>query len=164
MQSPQAPSTATAADATLLPPKELARAVGAAMFAADTASREFMHMELLTCEPGHASMRMEVRPELLNGLSICHGGFIFTLADSTFAFACNSYNTMTVAAGCNIDFLKPARLGDVLTCTGEEQSLQGRHGVYDMRVTNQRGETVALFRGKSTQISGKVLPDAAGQN
>lgn len=129
------------------------------MFASDKASREFMQMELLACEPGHARMRMLVRPELLNGLSICHGGFIFTLADSTFAFACNSHNTKTVASGCSIEFLTSARLGDMLTCTGQEQSLQGRHGVYDMRVTNQHGDTVALFRGKSTQIRGKVLPD-----
>lgn len=129
------------------------------MFASDRASREFMQMELLGCAPGQASMRMTVRAELLNGLAICHGGFIFTLADSTFAFACNSYNRMTVAAGCNIELLKPARLGDVLTCIGQEQSLQGRHGIYDMRVQNQHGEAVALFRGKSTQIGGTVLPD-----
>lgn len=141
-------------------PLELARDVGAAMFAADRASREFMQMELLACEPGRASMRMTVRAELLNGLAICHGGFIFTLADSTFAFACNSYNRMAVAAGCSIEFLKSAQQGDVLTCVGEEQSLQGRHGIYDMRVSNQRGETIALFRGKSTQISGTLLPDA----
>ncbi len=160
MQSAQPQSSLLPTVATRSP-QDLARAVGAAMFAADKASREFMQMELLACEPGYASMRMAVRPELLNGLSICHGGFIFTLADSTFAFACNSYNTMTVASGCSIEFLKPARLGDVLTCTGQEQSLQGRHGVYDMRVTNQRGETVALFRGKSAQISGKVLPESA---
>ena len=140
---------------------DLARQVGETMFAADRASRETMGMELVGCEPGRATMRMQVQALHLNGHQICHGGFIFTLADSTFAFACNSHNTKTVASGCSIEFLKPARLGDVLTCTGQEQSLQGRHGVYDMRVTNQRGETVALFRGKSTQISGKVLPDPA---
>ena len=119
MQSAQPHSAA----ATTPLPHDLARAVGVAMFASDKASREFMQMELLACEPGHASMRMAVRPELLNGLSICHGGFIFTLADSTFAFACNSYNTMTVASGCSIEFLKSARLGDILTCIGQEQSL-----------------------------------------
>ena len=161
MQSTQSRS---GTEATLLLPSDLARAVGAAMFAADTASREFMQMELLACEPGRASMRMAVRPELLNGLSICHGGFIFALADSTFAYACNSYNMMTVASGCSIEFLKSARVGDVLTCIGQEQSLQGRHGVYDMRVANQHGETVALFRGKSTQISGMVLPESAASD
>lgn len=97
---------------------ELARAVGTSMFAADHATRVFMQMELLGCEPGHARMRMTVRDELLNGHKICHGGFIFTLADSTFAYACNSHNKVTVAAGCSIEFLKPALPGDVLTCTG----------------------------------------------
>lgn len=138
--------------------RELARAVGESMFAADLASRAFMQMELLSCEPGRARMRMTVRDELLNGHRICHGGFIFTLADSTFAFACNSYNKVTVAAGCSIEFLKPAQPGDVLTCTGQEQTLQGRHGIYDMRVENQRGEVVAMFRGKSAQIAGTVIP------
>ena len=138
----------------------LAREVGASMFAADRASREFMQMELLSCEPGRAVMRMTVREPMLNGHEICHGGLIFTLADSTFAFACNSYNKVSVAAGCSIEFLRPAHLGDVLTCEGVEQTLQGRHGIYDMRVSNQRGEVVAMFRGKSAQIQGAVIPEA----
>lgn len=139
----------------------LARRVGESMFAADRASREFMQMELLSCAPGRAVMRMTVRQDMLNGHEICHGGLIFTLADSTFAFACNSYNKVAVAAGCSIEFLKPAQLGDVLTCEGVEQTLQGRHGIYDMRVSNQRGEVVAMFRGKSAQIQGTVIPEAA---
>lgn len=139
-------------------PLLLARQVGAAMFCADRASRDFMQMELLACEPGRASLRMAVRAEMLNGHQLCHGGFIFTLADSTFAFACNSHNLVTVAAGCSIEFLKPAYLGDVLTCDGVEQTLQGRHGIYDMRVRNQHGELVAMFRGKSATIKGHVLP------
>jgi len=137
---------------------DLARRVGEAMFASDAASRETMGMELLACEPGRAVMRMVVRPLHLNGHKICHGGFIFTLADSTFAFACNSRNHNTVAAGCSIEFLKPAHEGDVLTCEGVEQVHSGRHGVYDMRVSNQKGQTVALFRGKSAQIAGTVIP------
>ena len=137
----------------------LAQRVGQAMFAADRASRETMGMELLACEPGRALMRMTVQPLHLNGHQICHGGFIFTLADSTFAFACNSRNHNTVAAGCSIEFLKPAHAGDVLTCEGVEQVQSGRHGVYDMRVTNQHGDVVALFRGKSAQIKGHVLVD-----
>lgn len=141
-------------------PHDLARRVGASMFAADHASRAFMQMELLECESGRARMRLTVRAEHLNGHAICHGGFIFTLADSTFAFACNSHNKAAVAAGASIEFLKPARLGDVLTCTGVEQVLQGRHGIYDMQVRNQHGETVAMFRGKSAQIPGAVLPAA----
>ncbi|HEY1225798.1 MAG TPA: hotdog fold thioesterase, partial [Ramlibacter sp.] len=82
----------------------------------------------------------------------------FALADSTFAFACNSRNQSTVAAGCSIEFLNPGRHGDVLTCEGVEQVLQGRHGIYDMKVTNQRGEVVAMFRGKSAQVQGQVIP------
>jgi acyl-CoA thioesterase len=143
----------------MMDPHALAAKVGESMFAADRASREFMRMELVGCEPGRASMRMTVRQEMLNGHEICHGGFIFTLADSTFAFACNSHNKATVAAGCSIEFLKPGKLGDVLTCEGVEQMLQGRHGIYDMKVTNQRGEVVAMFRGKSAQIQGHVIPE-----
>ncbi|MDO8387532.1 MAG: hydroxyphenylacetyl-CoA thioesterase PaaI [Polaromonas sp.] len=137
----------------------LARRVGESMFAADTASRDTMGMELLVCEPGRALMRMTVAERHLNGHKICHGGFIFTLADSTFAFACNSRNRVTVAAGCSIEFLKPGLPGDVLTCEGVEQVLQGRHGIYDMKVSNQRGEVVAMFRGKSAQLPGTVLTD-----
>ncbi|RPE67660.1 acyl-CoA thioesterase [Tibeticola sediminis] len=140
--------------------RALAQRVGQAMFAADVASRETMGMELLECAPGRAVMRMTVQPLHLNGHRICHGGFIFTLADSTFAFACNSYNKNAVAAGCSIEFLKPAHEGDVLTCEGVEQVLSDRHGIYDMTVRNQHGQVVALFRGKSAQISGTVLPEA----
>jgi acyl-CoA thioesterase len=139
----------------------LAARVGEAMFSVDAASKDFMQMELVTCEPGRAVMRMKVREPMLNGHRICHGGLIFTLADSTFAFACNSHNKVTVAAGCSIEFLKPAHLDDVLTCEGVEQMLQGRHGIYDMKVSNQRGEVVAMFRGKSASIQGTVIPEGA---
>jgi acyl-CoA thioesterase len=140
---------------------ELAARVGRVMFEADRATREFMQIELVSCEPGRAVIRMAVRAAMLNGHDICHRGLIFTLADSTFAYACNSRDRATVAAGCSIEFLQPARQGDVLTCEGREQALQGRHGVYDMAVRNQHGELVALFRGKSTQIKGHVLPEPA---
>lgn len=140
-------------------PEQLAAAVGEAMYADDPAVRDFMGIELLACEPGRAVMRMRVRAPMLNGHKICHGGLIFTLADSTFAYACNSRNKATVAAGASIEFLKPAHLDDVLTCEGVEQVLQGRHGVYDMKVTNQRGEVVAVFRGKSATIQGTVIPE-----
>ncbi len=139
----------------------LAQKVGQTMFAADIASKDTMGMELLGCEPGRATMRMTVQPLHLNGHQICHGGFIFTLADSTFAFACNSHNKSAVAAGCSIEFLKPGQLGDVLTCEGIEQTLLGRHGIYDMRVINQRGEVIAMFRGKSAQIQGSVIPESS---
>ena len=138
-------------------PEALAAKVGETMFAVDVASKDTMGMELLLCAPGHARMRMQVREFHLNGHGICHGGFIFTLADSTFAFACNSHNNNAVAAAASIEFLKPAQLGDVLTSTGVEQVLVGRHGVYDMTVRNQRDEVIALFRGKSAQIAGTVV-------
>ena len=137
----------------------LAQRVAETMFAADRASRELMQMVLVSCAPGRATMRMTVREEQLNGHQICHGGFIFTLADSTFAFACNSYNKSAVAASASIEFLIAGQLGDVLTCVAQEQVLQGRHGIYDMRVTNQRGEVIAMFRGKSAQIAGTVIPE-----
>ncbi len=137
--------------------RQLAARVGESMFAVDLASKDTMGMELLACEPGRAVMRMRVQALHLNGHQICHGGFIFTLADSTFAFACNSYNKVAVAAGASIEFLRPAREGDVLTCEGVERVLQGRHGVYDMTVRNQDNEVVAMFRGKSAQIAGTVV-------
>jgi acyl-CoA thioesterase len=138
--------------------RALAARVGEAMFAADRATRDFMRMELVSCEPGRAVLRMVVREAMLNGHDICHGGLIFALADSTFAYACNSRNKATVASGCSIEFLKPGRRGDVLTCEGVEQVLKGRHGIYDMKVSNQAGEVVAVFRGRSTQVQGSVLP------
>jgi acyl-CoA thioesterase len=138
-------------------PEALAAKVGQTMFAHDIASRDTMGMHLLLCAPGRAQMRMQVHEKHLNGHGICHGGFIFTLADSTFAFACNSHNNNAVAAAASIEFLKSAKLGDELTCTGVEQVLSGRHGVYDMTVKNQHGETIALFRGKSAQIPGTVV-------
>lgn len=141
----------------------LAARVGASLFALDRASKDLLQMELVCCEPGRAVMRMEVREPMLNGHQICHGGLIFTLADSTFAFACNSRNQASVAAGASIEFLQPAQLGDVLSCEGVEQALQGRHGIYDMKVSNQRGETVAMFRGKSAQLRRAVLPDGDAQ-
>ena len=137
-------------------PKELATAVATAMWSVDIATKDTMQMRLVSAEPGRAVIEMEVRLLHLNGHQICHGGFIFTLADSTFAFACNSRNAVTVAAGCSIEFLKSAYLGDLLTCTGQEQTLSGRHGIYDMRVVNQRGETVAMFRGKSAALRNKA--------
>ena len=139
-------------------PDALAHQVGVSMFASDTASSTTMGMELLYCKPGTASMRMTVEDKHLNGHKMCHGGFIFTLADSTFAFACNSHNQATVASAASIEFLKPVHLGDVLTCVGLEQVMSGRHGVYDMTVRNQHDQVIALFRGKSAQIQGQVVP------
>jgi acyl-CoA thioesterase len=144
---------------TTMSPDELARATAEAMYDADACSRA-LGMQLLEVRPGYARLSMAVRPEFLNGHQICHGGLIFTLADSTFAFACNSYNVNTVAAGCSIEFLRPVQPDDVLTAEAVEQILSGRNGVYDIRITNRAGETVALFRGKSAQIRGNVIPVA----
>jgi acyl-CoA thioesterase len=137
----------------------LAERVAAGMYARDTASQA-MGMRIVRVAPGHAEMAMTVRADMLNGHAICHGGFIFTLADSAFAFACNSYNLTTVASGCAIDFLAPAREGDVLTAVAQERSVSGRTGVYDIDVVNQRGEKIALFRGKSYRIKGHVVEPA----
>ena len=148
-----------AQDASLSPAdaQTLAERVAAAMFARDSASRG-LGMRIAKIAPGFAELTMTVRHDMVNGHAICHGGFVFTLADSAFAFACNSYNANTVAAGCAIEFLAPSREGDVLTATARERTLVGRNGVYDIDVTNQNGETIALFRGKSTRIKGHVIP------
>jgi acyl-CoA thioesterase len=133
------------------------------MWKNDRASKG-LGMRIDAVSPGAAALTMPVRSDMLNGHDICHGGFIFALADSAFAFACNSYNFVTVASGCSIDFLAPAREGDVLTARAQERSTSGRTGVYDIDVTNQRGERVALFRGKSYRIKGSVMspPGLAG--
>ena len=136
---------------------DLARRVGAAIYAADTCSK-WLGMTLEEVRPGYARMRMAVRPEFLNGHGICHGGLMFTLADSTFAFACNSHNIPAVAAGCTIEFLKPVQAGDTLMAEAVEQTVSGRHGIYDIRVGNAAGEAVAMFRGKSAQLPGQIVP------
>ncbi|KQQ47393.1 phenylacetic acid degradation protein [Duganella sp. Leaf126] len=137
-------------------PQALAEQVAAAMYARDPASRG-LGITLVGVGPGHATMAMTIRADMLNGHGSCHGGFIFTLADSAFAFACNSYNFNTVGAACTIDYLAPGRAHDVLTATAREQALAGKSGVYDVVVVNQDGRTVALFRGKSLRVGGHVL-------
>src|SRR4051812_22165402 len=142
--------------ATLSPESQsLAECVARDMFQRDAAS-QMLGMRVVRIAPGYAELSMSVRSDMVNGHAICHGGLIFTLADSAFAFACNSYNLATVASGCSIDFLAPAHEGDDLRATARERSINGRTGVYDIEVTNQRGETIALFRGKSYRIKGHV--------
>jgi acyl-CoA thioesterase len=138
-------------------PEQLAWATAQTMVESDACSRA-LGLQLLEVRPGYARMQMNVRADFLNGHGICHGGMIFTLADSTFAFACNSYNINTVAAGCSIEFLRAVKGDERLTAEAVEQSLTGRTGIYDIRVTNGEGETVAMFRGKSAQIKGTVIP------
>jgi acyl-CoA thioesterase len=135
--------------------RKLAEAAAQSMYERDRASQA-LGMRIAQVRPGYARLTMTVRDDMVNGHDICHGGLIFTLADSAFAFACNSYNLVTVAAGCSIEFLAPARLGDELVATCEERVLSGRSGVYDVGITNQDGHTIALFRGKSARIKGQV--------
>ena len=140
----------------------LAERVAAAMWERDGATQG-LGMRITGVGPGHAELAMTVRADMLNGHAICHGGFIFALCDSAFAYACNSYNLNTVASGCGIDFLAPARAGDVLTAIAQERSASGRTGVYDIEVLNQHGERIALFRGKSYRIRGHVIDGASEQ-
>ncbi len=136
----------------------LAKAAAEVMWREDNASK-WLGMKIEEVRPGYARLSMTVTANMVNGHNLCHGGLIFTLADSTFAFACNSHNQRAVAAGCAIEFLAPAFLGDVLTAEGVEQALRGRTGVYDMKVTNQKGELIAVFRGKSATIKGLLVEE-----
>ncbi len=138
-------------------PDEVARRSAEAMWSGDAASQG-LGMELVEVGPGRATVRMTVRPDMVNGHAIGHGGFTFTLADSAFAFACNSYNRSTVAAACEIRFLAPTRLGDVLVAEAVERSREGRDGVYDISVRS--GETVvAEFVGRSKEIRGTLFEE-----
>jgi acyl-CoA thioesterase len=135
-------------------PQQTADLVRERLFAHDHASQA-LGMRIVEVTPGTALLTMAVRADMLNGHQLCHGGLIATLADSAFAFACNSYNELTVASGFAIELLAPARLGDVLSARCTEISKAGRTGVYDTEVTNQRGERIAMFRGRSHTIKGK---------
>jgi acyl-CoA thioesterase len=137
--------------------RRLAQAVGRAMYESDNASRA-LGMVLDEVRPGHATMRMVVRDDMINGHDICHGGLIFTLADSAFAFACNARNQVTVAAGAEIHFISPGRKGETLTAVAQERAGAGRSGIYDIAVTESTsGRLIALFRGRSHRIEGSVV-------
>ena len=138
----------------LLTPQETAEQVRDGMFAADAASRA-LGMQVTEIAPGRATVTMTVREDMVNGHGLCHGGLISTLADSAFAFGCNSHNELTVGSGFSIDFMAPGRLGDVLTACCTELSKAGRTGVYDVRITNQNGNLIAVFRGRSYTLKGK---------
>ncbi len=148
-------TTLSAADALAL-----AHEVGQAMWSRDNATNA-LGMQLVAIAPGTATITMQVRSDMVNGHHICHGGLIFTLADSAFAYACNSYNLNTVASACHIDFLAPAHEGDVLEAIATERSASGRTGVYDIAVKVKGGKQVALFRGKSYRIKGEVIAGLA---
>ena len=144
-----------------LSPEDVARACADAMWAEDDASKG-LGMEIVEIGPGYATLAMTVRPDMVNGQRIAHGGFIFTLADSAFAFACNSHNERVVAAQGQITFIKPGRLGDRLVATAREITRSGRSGIYDVRVAV--GDTViAEFRGHSRVVTGAWLPSAQGR-
>ncbi|MBS1158532.1 MAG: Phenylacetic acid degradation-related protein:Phenylacetic acid degradation protein PaaD [Proteobacteria bacterium] len=134
----------------------LAEATAAAMWARDRAAQA-LGMKIVRVQPGAALLTMPVRGDMVNGHHICHGGMIFSLADTAFAYACNSYNKNTVASACHIDFLAPAKEGETLEAEAVERSAAGRTGVYDITVRIAGGKTVALFRGKSYRINGEVI-------
>ena len=141
-----------------LTPQQTADLVREGMFANDRASKS-LGILVLSVTPGRAVLTMTVREDMLNGHDICHGGLIAVLADSAFAYACNSYNEWTVASGFSIDLMAPSHLGDELTATCHEVSKTGRTGLYDTEVTNQHGKRVAAFRGRSHTVRGKpALP------
>ena len=138
--------------------QQIAEAARDAMWRNDRASKA-LGMQVLAIGPGSATLCMTVREDMLNGHDICHGGLITTLADSAFAFACNSYNEVTVASGFDVNLIAAGQLGDVLTATAVEVSKAGRTGVYDVTVRNQRSEAVAAFRGRSYTMKGRGLVD-----
>ncbi|MGQ0664768.1 MAG: hydroxyphenylacetyl-CoA thioesterase PaaI [Pseudomonadota bacterium] len=138
------------------PQQRLAEAVAERMWALDRASQA-LGMKILAVGPGTAKLQMTVRADMCNGHRTCHGGMIFTLADSAFAFACNSANKKTVAQSCTVTFIAAAREGDTLTAAAEERHRAARTGVYDVAVTDQAGRLVAVFRGHSYEIKGEVV-------
>ena len=144
-------------------PQQIADMVREGMFANDHASKN-LGMRIREVSPGAATIEMTVRKDMLNSFAICHGGFITTLADSTFAFACNSYNHLTVASGLSVEFLAPAQEGDLLTAVATEVSLTGRTGVYDVEVSNQHGKRIAVFRGRSARLKDRTAVPWPAQN
>ena len=139
---------------------QLAQDVAKAMWSRDHVAQA-LGMAIAEVKPGAARLTMRVRQDMVNSHAICHGGMLFTLADTAFAYACNSYNRNTVASACNIDFLAPAHLGDTLVAQASELSQSGRTGVYDVTVSTAAGKTVALMRGKSYRIQGEGIASIA---
>jgi acyl-CoA thioesterase len=138
--------------------QHLAERAAKALLDRDTAS-QLLGIRLVAVKPGHARVSMTVRSDMVNGHRTCHGGFIFTLADTAFAVSCNSHNESTVAAAASIDFLAPAFASDELSAEANEIWRAGRSGIYEITVTNQRDERIALFRGRSHRINGQVTTE-----
>ena len=142
-------------------PQQTAELVRDGMFARDRAAQS-LAMRITHIAPGEATIEMAVRDDMLNGFDTCHGGFITTLGDTAFAYACNTRNELTVASGLSVDFVAPGRPGDVLVAEAKELSQAGRTGVYDVTIRNRQGQLIALFRGKSYSMKGKpTVPDAS---
>jgi len=147
-----------AGDAATLDAQQLAERATTALYERDRASQA-LGMRLTAVRPGWARVTMRVRADMVNGHQVCHGGLVFALADSAFAFACNSHNESTVAAAASIDFLSGAREGDELTAEASELWRTRRNGIYEISVCNQRGERIALFRGRSYRIDGQLVSE-----
>ena len=139
-------------------PQQLAEACSVALNRNDHTAQS-LGITIDEVAPGYAKLSMVLRKEMLNGHAIGHGGMMFTLCDTAFAHACNTYNRSTVASGCNIDFIAPAFEGDTLTAIAAERSRSGRTGVYDITLYNQKEEQLAFFRGKAYQIKGTLIPE-----
>ncbi|MCY4283512.1 MAG: hydroxyphenylacetyl-CoA thioesterase PaaI [Gammaproteobacteria bacterium] len=135
---------------------ELARACVAAMYARDVASQT-IGITVTEVREGFARLNLTIKPDMLNGHGICHGGYIFTLADTAFACACNSRNEANLAQKCTIEYKRPGKAGDNLTATAEHQSQDGRYGHYQVQVTNQENKLIALFEGQSCRVRGELL-------
>ena len=144
--------------AQTLNPEALAIACSDAMHSTDYCAQA-LDIRLIKTRPGYAEMQMTVRKDMSNGHGTCHGGMIFALADTAFAHSCNNANKNAVAAGCSIEYMAPAIVGDTLTASSQERSRSGRTGVYDVTINNQHGALLALFRGKSHQIKGSLIPE-----
>jgi len=137
-------------------PQQVAQRCAEILWPEDNASIG-MGMELLAVGPGTATLRMTIRPDMTNCHGTCHGAYIFAVADTAFAYACNSFNQRAVAAGADIDYLAPARAGDVLTARGRALQQGDRRGIYDIEVTNQDDDVIAVFRGRSARIHGQLF-------
>ena len=136
----------------------LAEACAAGLLAKDAASRH-LGLTLESVGPGAACVSVTVEPQMLNGLDVCHGGFIFALADTAMAYASNSRNRPALAQTCQVTFLAPARGGDRLTATARETAAAGRTGIHDVEVCNQDGKLLAVFRGQTRTVEGEIVTE-----
>lgn len=147
-------------DAARMTPQELAEACAEVMWNDDSASQR-LGMKLIHIAPGHATLEMTLTDQMTNGHGNAHGGYLFTLADSAFAFACNTYNQRTVGQHCSVTYLAPGALGDRLTATAHEVTRKGRSGIYDVQITREDGTVIVEFRGHSRTVTGTFLPQGS---